>query len=62
MEDLTHNYVVLPSPHYVLTVSTISGPWHPRPSPNFSPQLRDTIWEWPGDEAIERSLTHTWFY
>ena len=42
------------SPHYVLTNSTISDPWHsfdPRPSPNFSPQLRDKIWEWPGDKA-----------
>ena len=35
--------------------STISGPWHsfdPRPSPDFSPQLQDKIWEGPGDEAI----------
>ena len=23
----------------------------PRPSPDFSAQLRDKIWEWPGDEA-----------
>ena len=22
------------------------------PSPNFSPQLRDKTWEWPGDEAM----------
>ena len=22
-----------------------------RPSPDFSPRLRDKIWEWPGDEA-----------
>ena len=39
---------------YVLTESTISGPWrsfHPRPSPNFSPRLRDKVWEGPGDEA-----------
>ena len=30
------------SPHYVLTMSTISGPWcsnNPRPSPNFFPRL-----------------------
>jgi len=35
--------------------STISGPrrsFDPRPSPNFSPRLRDKIWEGPGDEAI----------
>ena len=38
----------------VLTESTISGPWRSsdlRPSPNFSPRLRDKIWKWPGDEA-----------
>ena len=43
-----------PSPRYVLTESTISGPWRsfaPRPSPDFSPQLRNKIWEGPGDEA-----------
>ena len=37
-----------PSPRYILTKSTISGPWrslHPRSSPNFSPRLRDKIWE-----------------
>ena len=22
-------------------------------SPNFSPRLRDKIWEWPGDEATK---------
>jgi len=39
---------------FVLTESTISGLWHsfdPRPSPDFSPRLRDKISEWPGDEA-----------
>ena len=38
----------------VRTESTISGQWcsnGPMPSPDFSPQLRDKIWEWPGDEA-----------
>ena len=33
---------------------TISSPWcsfDHRPSPNFSPRLRDKIWEGPGDEA-----------
>ena len=39
-----------------------SGPWHsndPRPSPNFSPCLRDKIWEWPGDEArLSQSGVH----
>ena len=37
------------------TESTVSGPWRsnvPRPSPDFSPRLRDKIWEWPGDEAM----------
>ena len=46
---------------FVLTVSTISGSWHsndPRPSPNFSPWLRDKIWEWPGDKAIMVELTY----
>ena len=40
----TPRYV--PSPHYVLTESIISGPWRSndsRPSPDFSPQLRDKI-------------------
>ena len=40
---------------FVLTESTISGPWRsydPRP-PDFSPRLRDKIWEWPGDEASD---------
>ena len=44
-----------PSTCYVLTKSTISGPWRcndPRPSPDFSPWLQYKIWEWPGDEAI----------
>ena len=41
-----------PSPHYILTESTISGQWCSNdPSPNFSPQLQDKIWEWHGDEA-----------
>ena len=45
-----HHYE--PSPHYVyvLTESTISGLLRsndPRP-PDFSPRLRDKIWEWPG--------------
>ena len=46
--------ITKPSPHYVLTESTISGPWRSigtRSSPDFSPQLRDEIWEWPGDKA-----------
>ena len=29
----------------------------PRGSPDFSPQLRDKIWEWPGDEAICKQHT-----
>jgi len=39
---------------FVLTKSTISGPWRSfdsRPSPDLSPRLRDKIWEGPGDEA-----------
>ena len=39
---------------FVLTKFTISDPWRtfdPRPSPDFSPRLRNKIWEWPGDEA-----------
>ena len=31
----------------------------PRPLPDFSPQLRDKLWEWPGDEAIDQSQ---WFF
>ena len=27
----------------------------PRPLPEFSPQLRDKIWEWPGDEATQHA-------
>jgi len=27
-----------------------------RPSPDFSPRLRDKIWEWPGDEATKLQL------
>ena len=30
----------------------------PRPSPNFSPWLRDKIWEWPGDEATQTPFKH----
>ena len=40
---------------FALTEYTISSPWRsfdPRHSPNFSPRLRDKIWEGPGDEAI----------
>ena len=47
---------------FVLTESTISGPWHrfdPRPSPDFSPQLRDKIWEGPGDKATILPLDST---
>ena len=47
--------IAKPSPHYVLTESTISSPRRsiaPRPSPDFSPRLRDKIWEWPGNEAM----------
>ena len=43
-----------PSPHYELTESSISSPWHsnvPWPSPDFSPRLQDKIWKCPGDEA-----------
>ena len=29
----------------------ISQPWR---KVDFSPQLRDKIWEWPGDEAMQR--------
>ena len=39
---------------FVLTEFTISAPWRnfdPRPSPGFSPQLKDKMWEGPGDEA-----------
>ena len=42
----------------------ISGPWcsiGTRPSPDFSPQLRDKIWEWPGDKAkhqVQWTLTY----
>ena len=45
---------------FVLTKSTISGPWRsfdPMPSPDFSPRLRDKIWEGPGDEATCHLLT-----
>ena len=31
----------------------------PRPSPDFSPQLRDKIWEWPGDKARNTQLAVT---
>ena len=30
---------------------------NPRTSPDFSPWLRDKIWEGPGDEASQRALT-----
>ena len=49
---ILHGHVAIitkPSPPCVLTESTISCP-----SPNFSPQLQDKIWEWPGDEARPR--------
>ena len=42
---------------FVLTDSTVSGLWCSndlRPSPDFSPQLRDKIWEWPGEEGTWR--------
>ena len=51
-----------PSPHYVLTESTISSPWHrndPRSSPDFSPQLWDKIWECPGYEATSTIVVNT---
>ena len=54
-----HYLVTELSPHFVLNESTISGLWrsnHPRPSPNFSPWLRDKIWEWPGNEAKDLLL------
>ena len=44
------------SPHYILTESNHFQSvmqFDPRSSPDFSPQLRDKIWEWPGDEGIE---------
>ena len=44
------------SPHYILTESNHFQSvmqFDPRPSPDFSPQLRDKIWEWPGDEATD---------
>ena len=44
---------------FVLTESTVSGPWRsfdPRPSPDFSPRLRDKIWEWPGNEAMAAAV------
>ena len=43
-----------PSKHYVLPVSTISGPWRSndsRLSPDFSLRLWNKIWEWPGDDT-----------
>ena len=51
-----------PSPHYVLTESTISSPWHrndPKSSPDFSPQLWDKIWECPGYEATSTIVVNT---
>ena len=33
--------------HYFRSVTYFD----PRPSPDFSPRLRDKIWEWPGNEA-----------
>ena len=45
-----------PSTHYVLTESTIFNfPVRDVPSPDFSPRLRDKIWNWPGDEATQPS-------
>ena len=44
-----------PSPPFpVCDVVLILGLLHscPRPFPDFSPRLRDKIWEGPGDEAI----------
>ena len=29
----------------------------PRPLPDFLPQLRDKIWEWPGSETIQQLNT-----
>jgi len=40
---------------HIIFISTISSPWHsndPRPSPDFSSQLRGKIWEWAEDEAM----------
>ena len=43
--------------HCEARVASSPGPsqiFDPRPSPDFSPRLRDKIWEWPGDEAKAR--------
>ena len=50
--------ITKPSPHYVITESTISGRdvFAPRLSPDFSPRLRDKIWVGPGDEARQGVL------
>ena len=34
----------------------------PRPSPGFSPQLRDQIWERPGDEASSRHYLYVYTF
>ena len=44
---------------FILTESTISGPrrsFDPRPSPDFSPWLRDKIREWERASISERSF------
>ena len=46
--------IMKPSLHYILTESTIFGPWSSngtRPSAKFSSQLWNKIWEWVGNEA-----------
>ena len=56
---LTESTISGPWRSYVLTESTISSPWRSndsRPSPYFSPRLRDKIWEEPGDKARQPSL------
>ena len=54
-----------PSPHHVLTECTIFGSWRSigtRPSPDFSPQLRDAIWEYPKTRILHDTLRHHWSY
>ena len=41
------HYVRIESMHHFRSVTYIGT----RPSPDFSPRLRDKIWEWPRDEA-----------
>ena len=52
------------STHYILSESTICSPWRSigtRPSPNFSPQLRDKIWVWPGNKpTLTLAINKMW--